>query len=141
MDMAAINWLAVIAASLVGFAIGFVWYGPLFGKSWMSAVGMTEEDVQNGNMGKTFGFTFLFQFIMACCLAIFFYGSGEPEASNMINAGTGSFYGFLTGFGWVAMAIGVNALYEQRSWKYIFINGGFWVVVFTLMGLILGAWK
>ncbi|WP_020402085.1 DUF1761 domain-containing protein [Gracilimonas tropica] len=133
MEAVSINWLAVIAASLVGFAIGFIWYGPLFGKSWMEAVGLSEEEVQNSNMAKTFGFTLVFQFIMAYCLAMFF--------GNEVGLQEGSFYGFLTGFGWVAMAIGVNALYEQKSWKYIFINGGFWIVVFTLMGLILGAWK
>lgn len=133
MEVVAINWLAVIAASLVGFAIGFVWYGPLFGKPWMASVGMTEEDAKNGNMAKIFGFTFVFQFIMAYCLAMFFGGE--------VNVQEGAFYGFLTGFGWVAMAIGVNGLYEQKSWKYIFINGGFWTVVFTLMGLIIGGWK
>ena len=137
--MSAINWLAVVAATLVGFGIGFVWYGPLFGKKWMALVGMTEEDAQNGNMGKIFGVTFVLQFIMAFCLAMFFYG--DPTAAEQVTAGTGAFYGFLTGFGWVATAIGVNALYEQKPWSYMFINGGFWIVVFTLMGLILGAWK
>jgi hypothetical protein len=73
MEMASINWLAVVAASLVGFGVGFIWYGPLFGKSWMASVGMTEEDSKNGNMGKIFGFTFIFQFIMAFCLAMFFF--------------------------------------------------------------------
>jgi hypothetical protein len=63
METVAINWLAVVAASLVGFAIGFIWYGPLFGKPWMASVGMTEEDAQKGNMAKIFGFTFIFQFI------------------------------------------------------------------------------
>jgi hypothetical protein len=139
MEMSAINWLAVVAASLVGFAIGFVWYGPLFGKKWMASVGLTEEDAQNGNMGKIFGVTFVLQFIMAFCLAMFFYG--DPSSADMITGGSGAFYGFLTGFGWVATAIGVNALYEQKSWSYMFINGGFWIVVFTLMGLIIGAWK
>jgi len=110
MEMSAINWLAVVAASLVGFGIGFVWYGPLFGKKWMASVGMTEEDAQNGNMGKIFGVTFILQFIMAFCLAMFFYS--DPTAAEQVTAGSGAFYGFLTGFGWVATAIGVNALYE-----------------------------
>ncbi|MEX2362455.1 MAG: DUF1761 domain-containing protein, partial [Balneolaceae bacterium] len=139
MEMSAINWLAVVAASLVGFVIGFLWYGPLFGKKWMASVGLSEEQVQQSNMAKTFGFTFIFQFIMAFCLAMFFYGS--PEGAATMTAGAGAFYGFLTGFGWVATAIGVNALYEQKSWSYIFINGGFWIIVFTLMGWILGAWN
>ncbi|MDZ7714842.1 MAG: DUF1761 domain-containing protein [Balneolaceae bacterium] len=50
-------------------------------------------------------------------------------------------YGFLTGFGWVFFALAVNNLYEQSSWKYICINGGYWTVTFTVMGLIIRAWK
>jgi len=33
------------------------------------------------------------------------------------------------------------ALFERRSWKYIVINGGYMTVSFTVMGLILGAWR
>lgn len=139
MDFSAINWLAVIAATLIGFVIGFLWYGPLFGKAWMASTGMTEEKAAQANMPVVFGLSFVFQLIMAFCLAMFFYG--DPNAADAITAGTGAFYGFLTGFGWVATALGVNALFEQRSWKYILINGGYWIVVFTLMGLVLGVWK
>jgi hypothetical protein len=139
MDFSAINWLAVIAASLVGFAIGFVWYGPLFGKAWMASLGITPDKAAQGNMAKIFGLSFVMQLVMAFCLAMFFYG--DPTAADAITAGTGTFYGFLTGFGWVATAMTVNALYEQKPWNYMAINAGFWILVFTLMGLILGAWK
>ncbi len=140
MDISAINWLAVIAAVLVGFPVGFVWYGPLFGKQWMTSVGLTEEQIeQDSNMTKIFGVTLVFEFIMAVCLALFFFG--DPASADAITASTGALYGFLTGFGWVAMAIGVSAMFEQRSFSYIAIVGGYWVVIFTLMGLILGAWR
>ncbi len=139
MDMSNINFLAVIAATLSTFVVGWLWYGPLFGKAWMASVGLSEEELQQGSMAKIFGFAFIFELIMAFNLAMFFYGS--PEAAEMITASSGAFYGFLTGFGWVFFALAVNSLYEQRSWKYIFINGGYWTVAFTIMGLILGAWK
>ena len=128
-----INWFAILSATLVGFVVGFLWYGPLFGKVWMKEAGLSEEDVKNGNMAKIFGFTAVFQFIMAYCLAMFF--------GNDITAASGAMYGFLTGFAWVALSVSVLALYEQRSFKYMLINGGFWTVVFTLMGLIIGAWR
>lgn len=54
MDLSNINFLAVIAATLSTFLVGWFWYGPLFGKTWMSAVGVTEEQVGQGNMGKIF---------------------------------------------------------------------------------------
>ncbi len=138
MDFSSINIWAVLVATLSTFLVGWLWYGPLFGKAWMNAVGLSEEQIQQGNMAKTFGFAFLFELIMAFNLAMFLTGS--PEAAEMMSAGTGAFYGFLAGFGWVFFALAVNSLYEQKSWKYIFINGGYWTVSFTVMGLILGAW-
>jgi hypothetical protein len=139
MDMSSINFLAVIVATLSTFLVGYLWYGPLFGKAWMNAVGMSEEELQQGNMAKIFGLAFIFELIMAFNLAMFLTGS--PEAASQMSAGTGAFYGFLTGFGWIFFALAVNSLYEQKSWKYIFINGGYWTVTFTVMGLIIGAWK
>lgn len=139
MDFSSINIFAVLVATLSTFLVGWLWYGPLFGKAWMNAVGLTEEQIQQRNMVKVFGFAFIFELIMAFNLAVFLTGS--PEAAEMMNAQMGAFYGFLAGFGWVFFALAVNSLYEQKSWKYIFINGGYWTVAFTIMGLILGAWK
>ena len=127
-----INWFAVLAASLVGFAVGVVWYGPLFGKAWMKIVGLTEEDVAKVNMGKIYVMCLVLKLIMATNLAMFL----GPDSTLL----TGTLYGFLTGFGWVALALAINAMFEQKSLNYMLINGGYWSVVFTLMGLILGAW-
>jgi hypothetical protein len=77
---------------------------------------------------------FVFIFIAAVNLAFLL-------ADPSVHAGNGALYGFLTGFGWVFMGIGVTAVFEQRGWTYILINGGYWVVSLTVMGLILGAWK
>ncbi len=139
MDLSNLNMWAVLVATLSTFAIGWIWYGPLFGKAWMDVTGLDEESLNEANMGKIFGLAFIFELIMAFNLAMFFHGS--PESSEMINAGNGAFYGFLTGFGWIFFALAVNSLYERKSWKYISINGGYWTLTFTVMGLILGAWK
>ena len=139
MDTTAINWLAVIVAAIIPFAIGFLWYGPLFGKPWMESVGLTPDAPNQMNMSKIFSLAFIFQLVMSSCLAMFFYGN--PEAADTVTAVTGALYGFLTGFGWVTMAIATNSLFEQRSFKYVIITSGYWIVVFTLMGFILGVWK
>jgi hypothetical protein len=139
MDLSNINFIAVIVATLSTFLVGWLWYGPLFGKAWMNAVGLSEEELQQSNMAKIFSLAFIFELIMAFNLAMFLTGS--PEAAAQIDAGMGAFYGFLTGFGWIFFALAVNSLYEHKSWKYIFINGGYWSVAFTVMGLIIGALK
>ena len=134
MDGVTINWIAVIAATVAGFMIGGLWYSPLlFEKPWMRAAGITEEQVKSANMPKIFGTAFAFQFVMAYCLAMFL---AAPDIDLM----RGALYGFFTGFGWLFFGIGTNAMFEQRSWSYIFINGGFWTVNMTAMGAILGAW-
>ena len=135
MEGMAINWFSVVGASLVGFVVGFLWYGPLFGSAWMRSIGMDPEVMKNSpktGMGKIFGISFVLQFVMAFCLAMFF--------GTEIDTLSGLLYGFLTGLPWVAFALTINALYEQKPWSYIFINGGYWTVVFSLMGLILGTW-
>ena len=130
-----VNWLAVLVSTVATFLIGWVWYSPLlFAKAWMKASGMTDEKIAQSSMGKTFGFAFLFTLIAAINLAFFLADPG-------VTASSGALYGFLTGFGWMMMGIGVIAMFEQKSWPYILINGLYWVVSMTLMGLILGAWK
>lgn len=129
-----LNWLAVFVAAVSTFLIGGLWYSPvMFGRAWMSANGFTQENL-SGNMGKIFGFAFIFALLMSANLAAFL-------ADAKTTAAWGATAGFLAGFGWVALGIATIALFERRSWKYIVINGGYMTVSFTLMGLILGAWR
>lgn len=128
-----LNWLAVLVAALSTFLIGGLWYSPmLFEKGWLSANNFTQDDLRSRNMPLVFGLSFLLSFIMALNLAMFI---GQEDLSFGIAAG------FLTGFAWVSLAMGIIALFEKRPLKYVLINGGYMVVAFTVMGAILGAWK
>ncbi len=132
---ASVNHLAVIIAALSTFLIGGLWYSPvLFGKAWQRENGLSDTDLQQGNMATIFGLSFLFSLLMAYNLAFFL---NDPS----IDLSMGTLYGFLTGFGWVAMALFIIGLFERKSWKYMLINGGYMIVAFTVMGAILGAWK
>jgi hypothetical protein len=128
-----LNWLAIFVATISAFILGGLWYSPLlFENAWLRVNGFRKEELQNRNMMKTFGLAFILTFIMAFNL-VMFIGPGD-FAFGMTS-------GFLAGFGWVALGIGVIALFENRSLKYVLINGGYMLVAFTIMGAILGAWK
>jgi hypothetical protein len=130
-----VNWLAVVAAALSSFALGGLWYSPaVFGRAWMRENNLSEERLKRAGTGRAFGFSFVFSLAMSANLALFL---AEPKTT----AAWGAAAGFLAGFGWVALGIAVIALFERRSWKYIFINGGYMTLAFVLMGLILGAWR
>ena len=127
-----LNWLAVIAAAAAGFIIGGIWYGPLLGKAWIRASGVSEEAVQRSNKARTFGLTALLNVVAAISLAMFI----GPQADWYF----GLFAGFMTGLTFVSTALGVIYLFEQRSLRLWLINAGYQTLNFSVMGVILGAW-
>ena len=130
-----INWLAVAAAALSSFVIGGLWYSTaLFGRVWMRANNLSDADLKQGNMAKIFGLSLIFAVIMAANLAAFL---AEPKT----DAAWGATAGFLAGFGWATLGLATVALFERRSLAYVLVNGGYLTVSFTVMGLIIGAWR
>lgn len=130
--LGSINWLSVFVATLSSFVVGALWYGPLFQKPWMAATGMTKEKGAKGNMALIFGGTFVLNLFVAAGIAVLL-GSTR---SLLLGLHTGLF----TAFFFVATALGVIYLFEQRSLKLWLINAGYQVVIFTVMGGIIGAW-
>ncbi len=52
MEFFGINIIAVVLATVGFMAVGMLWYGPLFGKRWMTLNGFTRESLGEGvNMG------------------------------------------------------------------------------------------
>ena len=137
MDMAhafnSLQWWAIIAATVSTFLLGWVWYSPvLFGSAWMKVSGMDEEKVKQANMGKTFGGAFFLSLIASVNLGMFL----GPQSDMAFGIAAGA----ATGIGWIAPAIGVIYLFEQRSLRQWFINAGYWVAAFIIMGAIIGGW-
>jgi Protein of unknown function (DUF1761) len=130
-----INWLAVLAAALSAFVVGGLWYSPiLFGKVWLKANGFTEAQAQSFSRARAFGGAFVLALIMSANLAMFL---ADPTTTVL----WGMTAGALAGIGWAAAGLAVVALFENRSWTYILVNGGYLAVSFVLMGAILGAWR
>jgi hypothetical protein len=135
MDFSTINYFAVVAAAVSTFVLGGLWYSPmLFGKAWMRANNFTDADLQTFSKARMFGWAIVFSLIMALNLAMFLAG---PTT----NVTWGMAAGALAGLGWVAMSIAIIGGFENRSWSYIAINGGYMTLAFVIMGAIIGAWR
>lgn len=121
--------LACLAGGAVSLVVGFIWYNPnVFGKMWMAEVGMTEEDAQNGNMGLIFGISFL----VSAYLSYEMKWVNHPDELNPFVHGM--YHGARHVGIFAAGAIIINALFEQKSVRYIAINAGYWLVVFAMIG-------
>lgn len=136
MEQLYINHWAVLVCAVANLVVGALWYSPmLFYKAWMKENNFTEETVkQKFNPLKMHGLSFVLSLIISYNLA-FFLGDDNTNAS------WGATAGFLAGFGFSALIFTVIALFEQRSWKYILINGGYITIYFTLIGFIIGVWR
>jgi hypothetical protein len=133
MNLHTLNLWAVLLAALSAFLIGGLWYSPiLLGSAWKRANGFTADPPAAGPKG--FLIAFLLSLVMAFNLAMFLNAPGTTLA-------WGATAGFLAGFGWVAMSIGIIALFEHRPLGYVAINGGYVTVALTVMGSILGGWR
>ncbi|MGH8166597.1 MAG: DUF1761 domain-containing protein [Woeseiaceae bacterium] len=130
--IAGLNWLAVVLAAATAFAIGALWYSKkAFGNAWMLEVGLTDETVARGNLFLIFGGTFALQLVAATALA-FFLGSGSDWLIGLQA-------GLLVAVCWIATAYGITYFFEQRSLRLYLINAGYYLVLFAVMGTIIGA--
>ena len=130
-----INHLAVITAAIANLFLGAIWYSPLlFYNSWKKENGFTDEQLKKISPIKAYGISFLLSVAISYNMA-FFLGDDKTDLYWGVIAG------FLTGFGFAAMIFTIIALFEMRSWKYIFINGGYITLYFTIIGFIIGSWR
>lgn len=134
MDIRTLNFWAILVAALAAYALGALWYSPLlFAGAWKRANGFGSDNTPKGTP-KVFILSFLLTLVMAFNLAM---DLNDPKTT----AAWGAIAGFLAGFGWVAMGLGIVALFEKRSLSYVLINGGFLTLTLVAMGAILGAWR
>ena len=130
-----INHWAVLVCAGLNLLTGAVWYSPvLFYNAWKTANELGDEKLKTINPVKTYGLTFIGSLVISYNMAFFL---GDPTTDWK----WGATAGFLAGFGWSAIIFSIVALFEMRSWKYILINCGYIILYFTLVGLILGAWR
>ena len=128
-----LNWLAIVVAALVFFAVGAVWYQPkVMGSRWMKAI---EVDPSKAAPNPwIFIGTFVAYLLMAMVLAMLAQGMG---ASSF---GDGLVLGLYTGVVFVGAQAWVNASYEGRSMNLVLVNGGVGVIGHVLMAVIVTLW-
>ena len=126
-----VNWLAVLVAAVVTFVLGGVWYGPLFGRVWRAAEGQAEpEPGRQKHPALVYGVSFVLMLIAAMALAVAI--GPAPDVARSIG------FGLVVGVGWVATSFGVNYLFAGRRLALFAVDAGYNVVLFALMGLIIG---
>lgn len=136
--MVPLNYLAVVVAALVPMVLGFLWYGPLFGKEWARLSGVSLESMKNGP--KT---NYLIMFVGALGMS-FVLAHTLIFASAYLNE-SGITAGLQTGFwNWLGFIVPVTlgvVLWEGKAWKLWVINTSYYLIALCTMGVILSLWQ
>jgi hypothetical protein len=131
MSHLAVNWLAVILATVASMALGFGWYMAL-AKPWMAAAGLTKADVDNPNP-TPFIIGAACQLVMAYFVALLTpLLMGEMTVVNAVSTGAHMWIGF------VATSMIINHRYQMKPWSLTLIDGGYLLGVLLLQGVVIG---
>jgi hypothetical protein len=134
------NWLAVIAAAVAAMGIGFLWYGFLFNQEWMGLHGMTMQNDKIFKDGKelTDNTPMIVNTVVMIVYALFLnWLINKTGDTTLVRGAT---LGFAIG---VIMLLGilVGNMFATSSMANVKIDGSYSVVMWTVMGAILGAWR
>ena len=135
-----VNWLSMVIATIIPSIVGFIWYSKaLFGRAWMDSIGMTEEKRQSANMPLIMGISLVLSFMLSFFLLNFNNSPADQDSVLFDTFQHGAWHGAFVGLIIIAPVMVSNGLFEQKGWKNILINLGYWVVTLALMGGVLDA--
>ena len=127
-----VNWVAVIVATVLLEVLGFLWYGPLFGKAWMAALG---HDISTANASVLMAIGVVNTFVCVTGLAWLINRLGAATLSAAVMASVAAWFFFsLT-------TQSLEYLYMGMTLRLLEINASFQLVSFVIAGATLSLVK
>lgn len=136
--MAPVNFLAILVATIASMVVGGIWYGPLFGKLFMAAMGMNEwSPEKQAKMKKMMPLSYagqaLSSFVMFFFLAGLIVGFGQKTLAG------GLWVAFTIWLGFVMPMIFGELLWGGKK-SLFWLKSGNMLITLLVAGAILGAW-
>lgn len=131
-----LNYVAVAGAWIINCGVGALWYSPMgFAKQWATLTGQDIMEIPQNEATKILGFVIVSGLLQAVTLAVVIHSLGAATASE------GAQIGLLLWLGLTAATtIGVT-LYQRLSWKFWWLNAGYFLVVMLVNSVLLAMWR
>lgn len=130
------NIWAILVAIVLQFVLGFLWYGPLFGKPWMEMVGLDMVTVEANPPGAGIWISNIFSAALSILVLAWLFV--RLEVRTVLR---GVWIGFLLGFSFNLMPVMISGFYADSPYWLPWITGGNTTVGLMLGGAVLGGWK
>ncbi|MFY9854845.1 MAG: DUF1761 domain-containing protein [Terracidiphilus sp.] len=128
------NHLAILVAALYQWILGALWYSLFFAKPWMALTGH-----QKGAQPKRAVIGMVSSFIGGLILSLML--AHVVIWSGTTSIGHGAFIGFICWLGFIAVPLFAETIYEQRPFKLLAINLGYWLAALLVSGALLAVWQ
>ncbi len=130
------NYLGVIITAVGSFVIGFLWFGPIFGKKWLALTGFTSEQIEEGKRKGMKGMMkqMITAFVSNLVTAFIFF----TLASTTLSVGTGRAL-CLALLIWIGFSVPIflnGVLWERKSWSLFWLNSLHMLTTLVLSALV-----
>ena len=131
-----VNIWAVLVAWIVNMAVGAFWYSPAgFAKPWEKHTGIDLLKIPEKQATTIISFVALSALVQAITLAVILNSLGVANAAEGLMVGLLLWLGLVT-----ATTVGVT-LYSLRSWKFLWLNSAYFLVVMSINSVLLSVWQ
>ena len=132
-SMSGINWLAVVVGVVVSNVVGFLWYGPLFGNTWLRIIGKKREDIEASP--SMYAVTAVASLVTMVVLAMVVAAFGGETFVDGLVAGAVAFIGL------GATATFVFTTFSGPPVGAWFLLAAYQLLVHGVMGGVFATWK
>ncbi len=135
-----VDYLAVLVAAVAAFAVGALWYGPLFGRQWRILMNYSEGHAgtplggQNMSMASAMTGGFIATLVLVYVFAVLMHALGIQTVGGAV------WYGVFVALGFIATTMANSIFYERRPFALYFINVSHYIVALVVAALVLFYW-
>lgn len=136
--MIEVNYVSVLISGVAMMILGYLWYGPVFGKPWMKLSGLNKSEMngmKGGDMARLYGMMFISTLVLSYVLA---HVLGAFQANDVAMALTGAFWVWV---GFIATTMLGGVLWNKKPWMLYVIESGYYLVGLSIISIILTMWK
>lgn len=135
LELAGINYWAVLVVWLIYMGVGAWWYSTAgFARQWTKYTGIDILKIPTKQANKIIAAVAVSSLVQAFVLAVLLESLDVSSLGEGILAGLVLWLGLVT-----ATTVGVT-LYSKRSWGFLWLNSAYFLVVMVVGSAILSVW-
>jgi hypothetical protein len=136
MEFGQINWVAWVLGGVAFMALGFLWYGPLFGKPWLAI--MEKKGRKAEQMRASPG---MYVLALLCSLVASYVLAVIIRSLGITEWWSGLIAGGVLWIGIGAAAMLTNSIFESEPKGLWVIFSLYELVMFAGLGVVFAVWR